>query len=98
MDQKYRSPKRDFGVHHNGAFNRASLAGFNETAMEVFDARPLITVCAVFGAGLALGVGLVAAYSQACPQQTTAQSLARRISDAVLNSLPEQLRTSLSHT
>jgi len=98
MEQKYQSPKRDFGAQRNGSVNQASLAEFNETAMEVFDARPLITICAVFGAGLAVGVGLVAAYSQACPQQTTPQSLARRISDAVMNSIPEQLRSSLSHS
>lgn len=93
MDQQYRSPTRDLGGYRNGAASAAS--SLSESASEIFDARPLITICAVFGAGLALGVGLGELFAQSCPHRTTPQSLAGRISDAVWNAIPEQLRSGL---
>ncbi|HUQ67887.1 MAG TPA: hypothetical protein VM165_00095 [Planctomycetaceae bacterium] len=91
------NPAQRIGSPPNGRTGRnmesiqQRVAQVPQQMTECVEERPLASVCAAFGVGLIAGVGLVALYCQTQHQQTTYESLAQRVTDAIRNSLPQQL-------
>lgn len=85
------------GAKPNGSWTQTVQDVRNEMAnapaqlSSCVEERPISSVLAVFGLGVAAGVGLVALYCARSQQVTTPETLARRIGDAIRDAIPQNL-------